>query len=99
LSCKRKRGQDGTPKHQGLRDTKLTTAVLADAATTGKQTLIENTDQAFADGAFGLPWMVCTNANGKTEGFWGVDHIGQVAQFLGLDRTKGLGKSGWRAVL
>ncbi|KAK1761153.1 glutathione S-transferase kappa 1 [Echria macrotheca] len=74
-------------------------SILADAATTGKQTLIQNTDKAFEDGAFGLPWMVCTNTDGQTEGFWGVDHIGQVVQFLGLDRTKGLAKTGWRAVL
>jgi hypothetical protein len=42
--------------------------------------------------------MVCTNAAGEKEGFWGVDHLGQVAQFLGLDRTKGKEK-GWKAML
>ena len=74
--------------------------VLAEAATAGKQRLIENTDRAFADGAFGLPWMVCTNASGATEGFWGVDHLGQVAQFLGLERAPGKAdKAGWKAVL
>jgi hypothetical protein len=57
---------------------------------------VANTDKAFADGAFGLPWMVCTNTQGKTEGFWGVDHMGQVVQFLGLSKGKG---EGWRALL
>lgn len=70
---------------------------MAEAATKGKKQLIENTDRAFAEGAFGLPWMVCENSEGKKEGFWGVDHLGQVVEFLGLDRTKG-GK-GWKAVL
>ncbi|KAI1343814.1 thioredoxin-like protein [Xylariaceae sp. FL0016] len=70
--------------------------VLAAATTTGKTALQENTDQAFAAGAFGLPWFVCTNDEGKTEAFWGVDHLGQVAQFLGLEKP---GTAGWKAVL
>jgi len=73
--------------------------VLAEMGTSGKQRLIENTDRAFNEGAFGLPWIVCTDREGKTEGFWGVDHMGQVVEFLGLDRSKGFGKAGWRAVL
>jgi hypothetical protein len=72
------------------------TPVLTASTTQGKALLAANTDQAFADGAFGLPWMVCTNAAGATEGFFGVDHLGQVAEFLGL--RKGTG-SGWRALL
>ncbi|KAI1076481.1 thioredoxin-like protein [Whalleya microplaca] len=70
--------------------------VLADASSTGKSVLKDNTDRAFAAGAFGLPWMECTNRAGTTEGFWGVDHLGQVAQFLGLERPM-LG--GWKSVL
>ncbi|KAL2185346.1 thioredoxin-like protein [Thermothelomyces heterothallicus CBS 203.75] len=82
--------------------------ILAESTTPAiKQALIANTDRAFESGAFGLPWMVCTNAEGKTEGFFGVDHLGQVAQFLGLPRpgeAKGhngneAGSSGWRALL
>ncbi|KAL2160279.1 hypothetical protein VTH06DRAFT_1452 [Thermothelomyces fergusii] len=38
--------------------------------------------------------MECTNAEGKTEGFFGVDHLGQVAQFLGLPRPGGGDKGG-----
>lgn len=52
-----------------------------------KGLLASNTDRAFKSGAFGLPWFECTNPKGQTEGFWGVDHLGQVADFLGLDRT------------
>ncbi|KAH8892080.1 HCCA isomerase/glutathione S-transferase kappa [Thozetella sp. PMI_491] len=70
--------------------------LLADAASVGKKQLLENTSKAFDNGAFGLPWFVCTNSDGKTEGFWGVDHIGQVVEYLGLSRP---GQSGWRAVL
>ncbi|KAK3950228.1 thioredoxin-like protein [Pseudoneurospora amorphoporcata] len=63
-----------------------------------KQRLVENTDQAFAEGAFGLPWFTCTNLKGETEGFWGVDHLGQMVQFLGLDKGVS-GNGGWRSVL
>ncbi len=70
--------------------------VLSDAATVGKKQLVKNTDRAFAEGAFGLPWMTCVNSKGETEGFWGVDHLGQVAQFLGLDKPK---QGGWKSVL
>ncbi|KAH6622914.1 thioredoxin-like protein [Chaetomium tenue] len=69
-----------------------------------KTALTTNTDAAFAAGAFGLPWVYCTNSAGESEGFFGVDHLGQVAQFLGLARPspgaegKGSG-SGWKALL
>ncbi|KAJ5579922.1 thioredoxin-like protein [Penicillium hispanicum] len=61
-----------------------------------KGLLTANTDRAFRSGAFGLPWLECTDANGKTEGFWGVDHLGQVADFLSQDRSRDLG---FKAVL
>jgi 2-hydroxychromene-2-carboxylate isomerase len=61
-----------------------------------KNLLTENTDRSFKSGAFGLPWFECTNSKGETEGFWGVDHIGQVADFLGLDRSL---DKGFRAAL
>ncbi|KAH7072811.1 thioredoxin-like protein [Paraphoma chrysanthemicola] len=61
-----------------------------------KKLLSANTDQAFKDGAFGLPWFVATNSQGQTESFWGVDHMGQLCDHLGLDRPTG---KGWRALL
>jgi 2-hydroxychromene-2-carboxylate isomerase len=61
-----------------------------------KARLMSNTDLAFNNGAFGLPWWQCTNTEGKTESFWGFDHFGQVAEFLGLDRS---GQEGMRAML
>lgn len=61
-----------------------------------KKLLSERTEEAFRAGAFGLPWMVCTNDKGETEGFWGVDHFGQVCNFLGLERP---GAGGWKALL
>jgi 2-hydroxychromene-2-carboxylate isomerase len=70
--------------------------VLSDATTVGKRLLVENTERAFAEGAFGLPWMTCVNADGRSEGFWGVDHLGQVVEFLGLEKPK---YSGWKALL
>ncbi|CAG7918107.1 unnamed protein product [Penicillium olsonii] len=61
-----------------------------------KALLLSNTDRSFGSGAFGLPWFECTNSQGETEGFFGVDHIGQVADFLGLDRSL---DKGFRAAL
>lgn len=66
------------------------------AATEGKRKLQSNTDQAFADGAFGLPWVVCDDGKGRREGFWGVDHLGQIAEFLSLERPH---TKGWRSLL
>jgi 2-hydroxychromene-2-carboxylate isomerase len=62
-----------------------------------KKVLGANTERAFQEGAFGLPWFTATNAKGETEGFWGVDHLGQMCDFLGLERPRD-GK-GWRAML
>ena len=58
-----------------------------------KKKLTANTNEALETGAFGLPWFVCTNKEGKTEKFWGVDHLGQVVDFLGLERG-GMGRVG-----
>ncbi|KAK5108245.1 hypothetical protein LTR62_008629 [Meristemomyces frigidus] len=51
-----------------------------------KEGLKKRTEEAFQKGAFGLPWFVCTNGQGEEEGFWGFDHMGQVVDFLGLER-------------
>ncbi|KAF2854531.1 2-hydroxychromene-2-carboxylate isomeras-like protein [Plenodomus tracheiphilus IPT5] len=61
-----------------------------------KKTLISNTDKAFKDGAFGLPWFVATNAKGETERFWGVDHMGQLCDHLELERPGG---KAWKSLL
>ncbi|KAK1065122.1 hypothetical protein LTR74_008234 [Friedmanniomyces endolithicus] len=53
-----------------------------------KKILKENTDLALAEGAFGLPWFVATNAGGAKEGFWGFDHLGQVVDHLGINRKE-----------
>jgi 2-hydroxychromene-2-carboxylate isomerase len=53
---------------------------------TAKDALMANTDKAFDDGAFGLPWFRCENTEGKKESFWGFDHLGQVLRFLGLEK-------------
>lgn len=63
----------------------------------GKTVLAENTDRAFADGAFGLPWLACENDRGEKMGFWGVDHFGAVLDFLGLEKPTG--RKGWKAML
>ncbi|KAK3997065.1 thioredoxin-like protein [Cladorrhinum sp. PSN332] len=73
--------------------------ILTAASSTAKASLLANTDRAFAEGAFGLPWMTCTNSKGEKEGFWGVDHLGQVVQFLGLESGLKGGNKGWKAML
>lgn len=62
----------------------------------GKEVLAKNTDLALQDGAFGLPWFVATNVKGESESFWGVDHLGQVATHLGLEKPK---MGGWKSML
>ena len=66
-----------------------------------KKALAADTERAMTDGSFGVPWYVATNAMDETECYWGFDHLGQVADHLGLDRpTVGkIDKSGWRAML
>jgi len=71
-------------------------AAMEMAGKEGKEVLAKNTDQALADGAFGLPWFVATNAEGKKETFWGVDHFGQVTAHLELEKPK---MGGWKAML
>ncbi|RYO47957.1 hypothetical protein AA0116_g12912 [Alternaria tenuissima] len=56
----------------------------------------EEARKAFEDGAFGLPWFVATNASGETEGYWGVDHIGELCEHLGLKRPF---DTEWRSLL
>ena len=46
--------------------------------------------EVFADQA------AATNAKGRTEAYWGFDHIGQVIDHLGLEKPR---TGGWRAML
>jgi len=64
-----------------------------------KKLLAVNTERALADGAFGLPWFTAVNRKGEKESFWGFDHIGQVANHLGLEKPRAGKEGGWRAVL
>lgn len=64
--------------------------------------LKNNTESAMAAGAFGLPYVKAVNAEGDTETFWGFDHLGLVADFLGLAKPEspleGI-EAGWTALL
>lgn len=64
--------------------------------TEGKRILLENTELALSEGAFGLPWMVCENEKGERDGFWGCDHLGLVLDFLGIEKPRA---GGWKAML
>ncbi|KAG9232211.1 thioredoxin-like protein [Amylocarpus encephaloides] len=70
--------------------------VMEAAGKEGKERLGENTDQALADGAFGLPWFVVENEKGVKDTFWGVDHLGLLLSHLGIDKPVG---RGWEALL
>jgi len=74
----------------------LTNKVMESMGKEGKEVLIKNTNKALADGSFGLPWFVVTNETGYTERFWGVDHIGQITDFLGIEKPQ---IGGWKAML
>lgn len=66
-----------------------------------KKLLTAKTDEAMAEGSFGLPWYAARNVRGEKLCYWGFDHIAQVADHLGLERPKSDGASerGWRAML
>lgn len=70
--------------------------VVEVTGTEGKRILLENTEEAFRQGAFGLPWMVCENDKGEREGFWGVDHLGVMLDFLGIEKPT---TGPWKALL
>ncbi|MCJ1443133.1 MAG: hypothetical protein MMC23_003630 [Stictis urceolatum] len=91
--------QDFMPVLEQVLGKELIEKVAAQAGTVGKETLGKNTDKAIADGAFGMPWYMATNAEGSTECFWGFDHLGQVLAHLGLDRATGKSEAGWRSML
>ncbi|MCJ1255016.1 hypothetical protein MMC24_002832 [Lignoscripta atroalba] len=77
-------------------------AVLEKSTTEeAKKLLSDNTEQALAEGAFGLPWIVATNAQGKKQGFWGFDHLGQVIDHLEIQHPQGetSRERGWRVML
>lgn len=40
--------------------------------------------------------VVATNAKGEKESFWGIDHLGQLCDFVGVERPAG---KGWKALL
>ncbi|MCJ1247450.1 hypothetical protein MMC30_004664 [Trapelia coarctata] len=67
----------------------------------GKKLLSANTEKVILDGAFGLPWFEAINGEGKKEFYWGFDHIGQVADHLGLEKPQpgSAGEGGWKAML
>ncbi|KUI53362.1 Glutathione S-transferase kappa 1 [Cytospora mali] len=71
-------------------------AVVELAGGEAKQILQRNTNEAFADGSFGLPWFICENDRGEKGSFWGVDHLGVVLDFLGLEKPRA---GGWKAML
>lgn len=62
-----------------------------------KKLLNVNTEKALDAGAFGVPYFVAENAEGKKDVFFGVDRLRMVADFLGLNRKNG--EDGFRALL
>lgn len=53
-----------------------------------KDLLKANTDEAFESGSFGAPWFEAENEKGEKHGFWGINHLGLMIEFLDLDRQK-----------
>lgn len=61
--------------------------VEASATPAVKEQLVKNTDYAVEEGCFGLPYYIATNAQGESDTFWGFDHLAQVIDHLGLQRS------------
>jgi len=51
-----------------------------------KELLKRNTDEAFRSGSFGAPWFEAVNARGEKQGFWGINHLGLLIEFLRLEK-------------
>jgi glutathione S-transferase kappa 1 len=62
---------------------------IMDAAATKevKDKLLAVTDDALASGAYGCPWFVVENAEGKKEPFFGSDRWHFMWEYLGVDWT------------
>ncbi|KAI0539912.1 hypothetical protein GGR58DRAFT_205445 [Xylaria digitata] len=65
-------------------------AQILDAVTTEgvKTALKARVDEALERGAFGGPWIWATNAQGRSEPFFGSDHLHFVYEFLGVPYQK-----------
>lgn len=85
------------PILRGVLGAEAADQVIGKAGSEGKAALKANTDKAYDAGAFGAPWFMCTRSDGQTDCFWGVDHMGQLSDFLGLEKP--LASGGWKAVL
>jgi 2-hydroxychromene-2-carboxylate isomerase len=64
-----------------------------------KEMLKKETSIAVEKGAFGLPWMVARNDKGVEKGFFGVDHMGIMGDWLGRTCESEEGVNAWRALL
>jgi 2-hydroxychromene-2-carboxylate isomerase len=51
-----------------------------------KKLLTTNTEEAFKSGSFGAPWFEAVNSRGDKLGFWGINHLGLMIEFLGLEK-------------
>lgn len=81
---------------QGGEEVQVTVGKVVDRAVKEGKMLLENTEEAFQQGAFGLPWMVCENEKGQKEGFWGLNHLGVRLDFLGIEKPR---TRPWKALL
>ncbi|KIW67050.1 hypothetical protein PV04_06327 [Phialophora macrospora] len=54
-----------------------------------KSLLRRHTENAIGGGSPGVPWIKARNREGQEECYWGFDHLGQTARFLGLGRLSG----------
>jgi 2-hydroxychromene-2-carboxylate isomerase len=64
-----------------------------------KKLLNSNTQLALEAGAFGVPFWVARDGEGREDVFFGADRVWMVVDFLGLGRGKGEGEVGLRALL
>jgi 2-hydroxychromene-2-carboxylate isomerase len=92
-------------KPEGL--AKVLTQVLGEAETqrvmqemgsdANKKALTDSVNEAVGEGAFGMPYFVVTDADGKNEAYWGFNYMGMIVEHMGLKRADT--ESGWKAML
>lgn len=74
-------------------------SVMREKAAEVKEGLKKNTEDAVGRGAFGVPWIVVRDEEGREDVVWGVDHLDVVAEMLGGVWPPPVGKKGEKAVL
>ncbi|PTD09291.1 hypothetical protein HYE67_007054 [Fusarium culmorum] len=80
--------KEATDKLDGGSDSKLFSDEDIEKIMKGRESMKERVKEvtgfALKKGAFGAPWLIATNADGKSEAFFGSDRFNHIYRFLGV---------------